>query len=129
MAQPAGAAAFLRVQGVDAEPRVGVPAAYLKWIGLTGYEFAQRRSRGEHVDLLKVTKRCDATSGRLLLLCSRGEEIPEVTLDVVRAGGKSVRRILRVVLTKADIANIEASETGSEVLSLNAVEFSVTYGD
>ncbi len=133
--QPAAYDCFLKIDGVSGE---STDDNHKEWIEVLSYSHgisaavpqvigsARTAERSEHQDF-SIVKLMDKASPKLALYICRGDIIPEVTLELCRAGGDKLR-YMKYVLTDAIVSSVQPGGNPQTGEALPMEEVSFNYG-
>ena len=126
---------FVHISGIDGE---STDDAHKNWIDVLSYGHGVsqpegglstggvRTERSRHEDLT-ITKPLDKSSPKLVLYCSNGAHIPEVTLEVCRSSGEK-QTFMVYTLTDVLISAVSVSGSAESGDARPVEEVSFNYG-
>lgn len=133
--RPAAYNCFLRVDGIPGE---STDDRHKEWIGVLSYSHGvsaavsqligstRTAERSEHQDF-SIVKLMDKASPKLALYVCRGDIIPEVTLELCRAGGDKLR-YMEYVLSDVIVTSVQPGGNPQTGEALPTEEVSFNYG-
>jgi type VI secretion system secreted protein Hcp len=126
--------AFLKIEGIDGE---STDDAHAKWIEVLSYSHGvsqpvsgsvssgggRSAERCDHSDF-SIVKSMDKATPKLNLYCSNGEHIPNLSLELCRAGGDK-QKYMEYKLEDVIVTSVRpgGSSQGGENLPLEEVSF------
>jgi type VI secretion system secreted protein Hcp len=107
------------------------------WIEMAGYEHeiahpqqsaAARSASAPHLSEFKILKRVDAASPKLYEACCKGTHIPEVTIELCKAGMERPVKYLEIKLKEVLISGVNTISDANAQPQFPSEAISLTYG-
>jgi len=126
--------AFLKISTIPGE---STDDGHAGWIEIQSFAWGASQKSGGHASMtpahagqrvdiqdLSITKQLDQASPKLFLSCCKGEEIPEVTLELCKAGGGK-QKYMTYKLSKAIVSSYQpgGNKGGDDALPVEEVSF------